>query len=66
MKCACGGDLRVMETREFNNVIYRRRKCISCNARVFTAEQFIPTADGRKAISHYQTVRSVNRGKEKA
>lgn len=55
MKCICGGDLRVTETREHNNVVYRRRRCIVCGKRLFTAENFIPDTDGRKAISHYQT-----------
>ena len=62
MKCSCGGDLKVMETREFNNVVYRRRKCLVCDKRMFTAEGFIPDAEGRKAINHYQSAVVAKRG----
>ena len=62
MKCDCGGDLQVMETREFNNVVYRRRKCLVCNKRLYTAESFIPEAEGRKGINHYQTEYMARKG----
>lgn len=57
MKCGCGGDLRVTETREFNNVVYRRRVCLRCNKRMFTSESFVPDELGRKGINHYQSMR---------
>ena len=51
-----------METREFNNVVYRRRKCLVCNKRLYTAESFIPEAEGRKGINHYQTEYMARKG----
>lgn len=62
MKCGCGGDLRVTETREFNNVVYRRRVCLTCNKRSFTAENFVPAEVGKKGINHYQSLRGGKNG----
>ena len=39
MQCSkCKGDLRVKDTRNFNEHIYRRRECKSCGYRVTTCE----------------------------
>lgn len=39
MQCSkCKGDLRVKDTRNFNEHIYRRRECKSCGDRVTTCE----------------------------
>lgn len=34
----CGGKTIVMDTRSFENEVYRKRKCINCDRKFYTAE----------------------------
>ena len=34
----CGGKTIVIDTRSFENEVYRKRKCIVCGRKFFTAE----------------------------
>ena len=41
MKCLCGGETVVMETRTIDDIFRRRRKCNGCGEYFFTKEVFM-------------------------
>lgn len=47
MKCKCGGNTVVVETRVVEDVPKRKRKCILCSQAFYTAEVFLEMAMGR-------------------
>jgi len=47
MKCPCGGDTAVVETRTVDNTPKRKRKCELCNQSFYTLETFLEMAAGR-------------------
>jgi transcriptional regulator NrdR family protein len=47
MKCPCGGNTAVVETRTVDNVPKRKRKCELCNQSFYTLETFLEMAAGR-------------------
>lgn len=57
MYCDCGGQTMVMETREVNNIIYRRRKCLVCNKHIYTKEDRVSDNDGKRGLNQYQRMR---------
>lgn len=63
MRCDCGGDTVVKETRTFGNKIYRRRRCLTCNAVLFTREEIIPSDVGRRGIQQGAECYNVKRGR---
>lgn len=53
MRCSkCGSDnLRVMETfSEFDEEVYRRRKCLDCGEKIFTVEYEVEQNEEFKKI----------------
>lgn len=47
MKCPCGGDTVVIDTRTVDNTPKRKRKCELCNQAFYTLETFLEMASGR-------------------
>lgn len=47
MKCKCGGETEVIDTRKFDTVVWRRRSCLKCGLRVNTHETVIEKTDKR-------------------
>lgn len=47
MKCPCGGDTVVTETRTVSDIFRRRRKCGLCGQAFFTTEVFLRWTDGK-------------------
>lgn len=41
MKCPCGGDTVVLETRTIDEMFRRKRKCNGCGEYFFTKEMFL-------------------------
>ncbi len=41
MKCSCGGDTAVLETRTLDGIFRRKRKCKVCSEVFFTKEAFL-------------------------
>ena len=62
MNCGCGGKLKVSETREFQNNIYRRRVCTVCRMLVYTCEAVVDEKTGKQGINYYQNQRLLKRG----
>jgi transcriptional regulator NrdR family protein len=46
MKCPCGGNTAVVETRTVDNTPKRKRKCELCNQSFYTLETFLEMASG--------------------
>lgn len=44
MKCSCGGETVVLETRTIDEMFRRKRKCNDCNEYFFTKEVFLYAA----------------------
>jgi hypothetical protein len=47
MRCPCGGNTVVMETRTVDNTPKRKRKCELCNQAFYTLETFLEMASGK-------------------
>lgn len=47
MKCPCGGNTAVIDTRTIDNTPKRKRKCELCNQAFYTAETFVRMATGK-------------------
>lgn len=47
MKCKCGGDTLVLETRTTDGIPKRKRKCSLCGQSFYTQEIFLEMASGK-------------------
>ena len=67
MKCpACGGSVRVTDTRSTKECVARRRQCVKCNHVFFTEEWETPTARDTMCWCHnLRQYKSYNRGKKR-
>lgn len=50
IKCECGGDMAVQETRGDGQKVVRVRKCKKCNYRIYTVEEEVYWEYGSKMI----------------
>ena len=48
MRCSCGGNMRVTNTIVYGFVVWRRRKCVKCERKIWTAEMEDEPEDPKK------------------
>ena len=61
----CGGKTKVMETRDWENTVVRRRKCKACGQLFYTEEGAIEYTEGCNRINeiyHTKKARAVSAG----